>query len=74
MALTTTGRKTADVFAEKCCECKTVMPLEILSSAAGFYIGHYCPKCGPHDRKSGYFPDKAQANRAFSDWGLLASA
>jgi len=33
----------------------------IYQSAAGHYIGRYCPECGPFDRQSGYFETREKA-------------
>jgi hypothetical protein len=33
----------------------------IYQSAAGFYIGRFCPECGPFDRQSGYFETREKA-------------
>lgn len=42
----------------------TILPLAVLTSAAGAYLGTTCPNCGPYARKSGYFPDRATAQAA----------
>jgi hypothetical protein len=45
----------------------TVLPLAIQRSAAGFYLGTFCPTCGPYDRASGYFgEDRAAAAAALA--------
>ena len=38
------------------------MPLQVCRSAAGYYIGRWCPECGPYSRDSGYYrtPEEAQ--------------
>jgi hypothetical protein len=38
----------------KCSDCKTDLPLKVLKSAAGYYVGRFCPMCGPYSRESGY--------------------
>ena len=39
-----------------CMECGTTIDLQILCSAAGgYYIGFFCPECGPYSRESVYF-------------------
>lgn len=49
----------------RCCECKEVLPLKVLHSAAGFYLGHFCPNCGPYDRLSfGYYASEQEAYKA----------
>jgi len=45
-----------------CC-CGAVLPLEVCRSAAGFYVGYFCPDCGPYDRLSGYFDTKESAEK-----------
>ena len=30
-----------------CMECGTALDLKVLASAAGYYIGFFCPLCGP---------------------------
>jgi len=44
--------------------CETALKLKVLSSAAGYYLGFFCPNCGPYSRESGYFPSKESAERA----------
>ena len=36
----------------------TTLPLRVLTSAAGPYLGTICPRCGPNSRVSGYFVTK----------------
>jgi tRNA(Ile2) C34 agmatinyltransferase TiaS len=33
-----------------CPDCGVEMKLRVLSSAAGYYLGHACSSCGPWDR------------------------
>lgn len=51
---------------QTCSECKTELPLKVLKSAAGYYVGYWCPNCGPYGRESGYFqtPDEAASAKA----------
>ena len=44
-----------------CKDCKTPLDIQILSSIAGYYIGFYCPLCGPYSRESGYYPSREEA-------------
>lgn len=46
-----------------CPDCKLKLELQVLSSAAGFYIGTYC-NCGPYSRESGYYRSFDEAERA----------
>ena len=56
-----------------CMECGTTIDLQVLSSAAGYYIGFFCPECGPYSRESGYFRsrDEAETVLDLSDFGRL---
>jgi len=47
-----------------CEDCGTVLPLKVLRSAAGYYIGFFCPQCGPYSRESGYYRTYDQALNA----------
>jgi lipoprotein NlpI len=47
----------------KCPDCREDMPLAVLNSPAGFYLGHYCLHCGPFDRCTTYFKLKAVADK-----------
>lgn len=38
------------------CSCGEKLPFEVLQSAAGYYLGYFCPRCGPWSRESEYFP------------------
>lgn len=52
----------------KCDECDEVMKLEVLQSAAGFYVGTRCINCGPYYRESDYFSNVAKARMALRWW------
>ena len=47
----------------KCEDCGRDLPLRVLSSAAGFYVGTACD-CGPYSRESDYFPSQDNAQKA----------
>jgi len=49
-----------------CFDCGTVLNIEVLSSAAGYYIGFFCPQCGPYSRESGYFQSRKDAEMALN--------
>ena len=34
---------------------------QVLQSAAGYYIGYFCDKCGPYSRESGYYANESKA-------------
>ena len=44
-----------------CMDCGTPLNIEVLSSAAGYYVGFFCPLCGPYSRESGYYPSREEA-------------
>jgi hypothetical protein len=46
---------------KKCADCDEELPLKVLESAAGYYVGYFCPNCGPYGRKSEYFQTTALA-------------
>ena len=46
-----------------CPDCGLRLNLEVLQSAAGFYIGTRCD-CGPYSRESGYFKSRDLAAHA----------
>ena len=50
-----------------CIDCGTALSIEVLRSAAGYYIGFCCPKCGPYSRESGYYPNKEAAEKAMKE-------
>jgi predicted RNA-binding Zn-ribbon protein involved in translation (DUF1610 family) len=56
-----------------CMECGTVLTIQVLSSAAGYYIGFFCPECGPYSRESSYFHSRDEAETAFDlgDFGRI---
>lgn len=57
-----------------CPDCKkdkpkerVYMPLKVLHSPAGYYIGMSCPNCGPYSRESGYYKDRDVAQAAMDN-------
>ena len=44
-----------------CDDCGGPIPLAVHKSAAGFYVGQWCNRCGPYGRMSGYFRKREQA-------------
>jgi len=56
-----------------CMECGTTIDLQVLCSAAGYYIGFFCPECGPYSRESGYFHSRDQAETVLDlgDFGRI---
>ena len=49
------------------CDCGKHLTLEVLKSAAGYYLGYFCPNCGPYSRVSGYFNTEEQAELAINN-------
>ena len=49
-----------------CAECGRELPIKVCRSVAGFYIGFFCPHCGPYSRESGYFPSHEDAEQALN--------
>lgn len=47
-----------------CPDCHEEMPIIVLRSGAGHYIGTSCPNCGPYSRESGYYPNLETAQKA----------
>lgn len=41
--------------------CKEILTLKICQSFAGYYIGRFCPRCGPYSRETGYFENEKDA-------------
>jgi hypothetical protein len=44
-----------------CMECGTALDIQVLCSAAGYYVGFFCPHCGPYSRESGYYSSREEA-------------
>jgi predicted RNA-binding Zn-ribbon protein involved in translation (DUF1610 family) len=49
-----------------CIECGAELNIQVLSSAAGYYIGFFCPNCGPYSRESVYYRSRGEAEMALS--------
>ena len=49
-----------------CMECGTTLDIQVLCSAAGYYIGFFCPNCGPYSRESGYYDSREEAEKALN--------
>ena len=49
-----------------CIECGAELNIQVLSSAAGYYIGFFCHQCGPYSRESGYYRSRDEAEMALS--------
>ena len=40
---------------------------EVCDSNAGYYVGTFCPYCGPYSRESGYYPTHEAAQAALTE-------
>ena len=49
-----------------CYECGTELTIDVCVSVAGYYLGFFCPNCGPYSRESGYFPTREAAQEALT--------
>lgn len=47
-----------------CDLCKRTLKLEVLHSGGGYYIGYWCPECGPYGRESSYYSTRQDAEAA----------
>jgi ribosomal protein L37AE/L43A len=47
-----------------CVECGEHMKIQVCRSAAGYYVGFWCDRCGPYSRESGYYPTAEAAQKA----------
>jgi hypothetical protein len=55
--------ETVDAEETICCECKEVLKIGVYRSAAGYYIGFFCPNDGPYSRESGYYGSREEAEK-----------
>jgi DNA-directed RNA polymerase subunit RPC12/RpoP len=53
----------------RCSSCGHELPLQVLKSAAGFYIGTACNECGPNSRESERYWRKRELAQAALDTG-----
>ena len=49
-----------------CHECGTELNIGVQKSAAGYYVGFFCPECGPYSRESSYYRSHEEAEKALS--------
>ena len=49
-----------------CHECGTELNIGVQKSAAGYYVGFWCPECGPYSRESNYYRSHEKAEKALS--------
>jgi hypothetical protein len=57
-----------EINRDQCGECSKPLDLEVLQSAAGFYIGTQCDEHGPNSRESHYFGSEEAASDALLQW------
>ena len=60
------GETIATGAPSSCGDCGKEMRIEVLRSAAGYYIGTFC-HCGPYSRESGYYGTKPEAEKALQE-------
>jgi hypothetical protein len=47
-----------------CIECCAKLEIAVHRSAAGWYLGFFCLRCGPYSRESGYYHSAEAAKEA----------
>lgn len=52
----------------KCEECGEALTTEVQMSAAGYYLGTFCPNDGPYGRESDYFATRETAEAELRVW------
>lgn len=55
------------------CDCGAILPLRVLKSNAGHYLGFFCLSHGPYSRETEYMPElEAQAllDKVFTRHGV----
>lgn len=50
------------------------LKLSVQHSAAGYYLGFFCPQCGPYSRESDYFRKREDAEAALASETKLAAS
>ena len=54
-----------------CIDCGEHLFIGVHESGGGFYIGFWCPNCGPYSRESRYFEKRRYAEKRL-EWMLGA--
>jgi len=62
------GETTGGAALGECSECGVSVPLEVCSSAAGYFLGYWCNACGPCGRETGYFGTEQEAKDALESF------
>jgi hypothetical protein len=47
----------------RCPDCNEKLELDVYRSAAGYYVGFWCDRCGPISRESGYYKEREDAQK-----------
>lgn len=55
-----------------CENCGADLILYVQRSAAGWYLGYFCGKCGPYSRETGYYHTCEAAQKALDAWLMEA--
>ena len=45
------------------CVCGAELELRVCRSAAGYYLGYWCDRCGPYSRETSYFRTYEEAEK-----------
>jgi len=53
---------------EETCSCGQRLSPQVLHSPAGYYVGYFCPQCGPWDRISSYYKTSEQAENILAGY------
>ena len=59
------GETISSGASDTCEDCGVKLELQVLRSAAGYYIGAICD-CGPYSRESDYYPSREKAELALN--------
>ena len=43
------------------CDCGKELELSVCQSAAGYYLGYFCPNCGPYSCETAYYSNREDA-------------
>ena len=69
--MTIPGETVATGASKTCEDCSSNPTLGVYSSAAGWYIGYMCPKCGPYSRESNYYKTYKDAEKALESGNYI---
>ena len=60
------GETIASGAPTQCSTCGVRLKLEVLRSAAGYYVGTQC-NCGPYSRETGYYKTRDEAEKVLAN-------